>query len=84
MEAPAEAPILRRLLALNGQADPDRSVMFATDAGWFQEMGMECAIWGPGSIEVAHKPNERLDRGELERARGLLDSLVRNALLEAA
>jgi acetylornithine deacetylase/succinyl-diaminopimelate desuccinylase-like protein len=47
-------------------------------------MGMECAIWGPGSIEVAHKPNERLDRGELERARGLLDSLVGNALLEAA
>ena len=84
MEAPAEAPILRRLLALNGQADPDRSVMFATDAGWFQEMGMECAIWGPGSIEVAHKPNERLDRGELERARGLLDSLERNARLEAA
>ena len=34
--------------------------MFATDAGWLQRAGFECVLFGPGSIEVAHRPNEFL------------------------
>ena len=61
-----------------GQHD-SRAVSFTTDASWLQCMGVECVIWGPGSIEVAHKPNEWLPVAEFVRAGELLDRLVRDA-----
>jgi acetylornithine deacetylase len=65
------APIHRHLCALVGQS-AGSSVSFATDAGWLQRLGLDCAIFGPGSIEVAHKPNEHLPKAEFAAARGLL------------
>ena len=35
-----------------------------------------CVLFGPGTIEVAHKPNEKLAKEEFVRARGLLDQVV--------
>lgn len=66
-----EAPIHRHLCALVGQSQGS-SVNFATDAGWLQRLGLDCAIFGPGSIEVAHKPNEYLPKNDFAAARGLL------------
>jgi acetylornithine deacetylase len=77
------APIHRFLCSLVGQAD-DASVSFATDAGWLQRLGLDCAIFGPGSIEVAHKPNEWLPKDELAAARGLLERTVHHFCVEAA
>jgi acetylornithine deacetylase len=68
--------IHRHLCALNHQ-DAGASVSFATDAGWLQRLGMDCAIFGPGSIEVAHKPNEYLPKDEFAAARGLLERTIR-------
>lgn len=65
------APIHRHLCALVDQ-NSGSSVSFATDAGWLQRLGLDCAIFGPGSIEVAHKPNEHLPKAEFAAARGLL------------
>ncbi|HEV7516589.1 MAG TPA: acetylornithine deacetylase [Thermoanaerobaculia bacterium] len=70
-----EAPILRHLTGLTGQEGG--SVSFATDAGWLSRLGIDCAIWGPGSIEVAHKPNEYVPKAELAAARGMLATTVR-------
>ena len=70
------APIHRHLCALVGQRT-GASVSFATDAGWLQRLGMDCAIFGPGSIEVAHQPNEHLPKDQLAAARGLLEATVR-------
>jgi len=69
------SPIHRHLCKLVGQ-DAGSSVSFATDAGWLQRLGLDCAIFGPGSIEVAHKPNECLSKSEFAAARGLLDRTV--------
>ncbi|MFZ5623734.1 MAG: acetylornithine deacetylase [Gemmatimonadota bacterium] len=55
------------------------SVAFTTDGGWLQTIGMECVIFGPGSIEVAHRPNEFLPIDEFRRADALLESLVHRA-----
>ena len=33
-------------------------------------------IWGPGSIEVAHKPNESLPKEELARAAPLVERVI--------
>lgn len=76
LAVPEEATILEALLEATGQERPD-AVSYATDAGWLQHMGLDCAIWGPGSIEVAHKPDEWMPKADLARARDLLDGLVR-------
>lgn len=78
-----EAPIHRALCALVGQT-AGASVSFATDAGWLQTLGLDCAIFGPGSIEVAHKPNEFLPKGEFAAARGLLGQVIERFCLGGA
>jgi acetylornithine deacetylase len=57
------------------------SVAFATDAGWLQTVGLRCAVFGPGSIEVAHRANEFLPIAEFERAGELLDHIIRRRCL---
>jgi acetylornithine deacetylase len=79
----ADAPVLRHLTALVGQQE-ETSVSFATDAGWLALLGIDCAIWGPGTIAVAHKPNESLPKAELAAARGFLETTVRHFCGEAA
>ena len=66
------AELHRDLCALVGQRG-SASVAFATDAGWLQRIGLRCAVFGPGSIEVAHRPNELIPIAEFERAGDLLD-----------
>jgi acetylornithine deacetylase len=75
------SPIHRHLCELVGQS-AGASVSFATDAGWLQRLGMDCAIFGPGSIEVAHKPNEFLPKDEFAAARGFLERTVDHFCLE--
>ncbi len=69
------APIVQYLSTAVGQREP-ASVSFATDAGWLAELEIDCAIWGPGSIEVAHKPDEHLPKAELAAARPVLAAAV--------
>lgn len=77
------SPIHRYLCGLVGQRGGS-SVSYATDAGWLQRLGLDCAIFGPGSIEVAHKPNESLPKDEFAAARGLFASAVRYFCEEAS
>ncbi len=74
----ADAPIHRRVCEAVGQ-EGWHSVMFASDAGWFQRAGFESVLFGPGSIEVAHQPNEFLPVDEFRRAGKLLDGLIRRS-----
>jgi acetylornithine deacetylase len=71
------AEIYRHVAARCGQS-ATRAVSFATDASWLQRMGVECVICGPGSIEVAHKPNEFIPVGEFVKAGELVGDLVRS------
>ena len=38
---------------------------YSTDASEFQRLGSECLIFGPGSIKVAHEPNEYSETSQL-------------------
>ncbi len=78
----AGADIHRTLCGEVGQTGTV-SVSFATDAGWLQTAGLECVIWGPGSIEVAHRPNEYLPQADFTRAGHVLGRVVRRACLDA-
>ena len=70
-----DAPVLRRLCALVGQRQ-SATVSFATDAGWLQRLGMDCVIFGPGSIDAAHRPNEHVPKADLAAARTVLEQLI--------
>lgn len=69
------APICRYLSRQAGQTRTV-SASYATDAGWLQTMGMDCAVWGPGSIEVAHKPEEFMPKDQYRRGGELLDQVI--------
>ncbi len=51
---------------------------FATDGGCLAEMGTKPLIWGPGSIDVAHQPNEYVRIEELKEYEQSLERIVRN------
>ena len=57
-------------------------VSFATDAGPFQQMGIQCVLFGPGTIEAAHKPNESLPKHEFARAGTILERAVKHFCCE--
>lgn len=71
----AEAPIVRAVGELSGQREAG-SASYGTDAGWLSKLGLECVIFGPGTIEVAHKPNEWIPKAEIETARGAIAMLI--------
>jgi acetylornithine deacetylase len=64
------------LRAILGQEAQDEAVSFATDAGWLQRLDFDCVLWGPGSIRVAHKPNEYVPIADLEAAAATLGALI--------
>ncbi len=69
------APVHVALRELLGQTS-SYGVSFASDAGILQEMGLQCVLFGPGSIDVAHRSNEFLPIDEFRRARTILERLV--------
>ena len=70
------AEIFKACCAEVGQ-EGEHSIAFTTDGGWFARSGMECVIFGPGAIEVAHRPNEFISIAELNAADTALTSLIR-------
>jgi acetylornithine deacetylase len=76
-----DAAIHRSLCDLVGQRE-SLGVAFATDAGWLQRVGCRCVLFGPGSIEAAHRANEFVPVAEFRRAEGLLEDIVRLRCLE--
>ncbi len=54
-----------------------RGVSFSSDAGILaRDLGLECVLFGPGSIDVAHQPDEYIDAADLHRGGELLDQLI--------
>jgi acetylornithine deacetylase len=77
------APVVRLLAGELGQTGTG-SASFGTDGGWLSRLGLDCVVWGPGSIDVAHKPNESLPIAEFVRAGELLTRIVHRACVQGA
>ena len=43
------------------------NVSFGTEAGLFNNLGINCVVCGPGSIDQAHKPDEFLTLDQLAK-----------------
>jgi acetylornithine deacetylase len=70
-----DAPIHHLLCRQLGQ-DGTLSAPYATDAGWLQRLGLDCVLCGPGSISVAHKPNEFMRVADFAQGGELLKTVV--------
>jgi acetylornithine deacetylase len=60
------------------QAD---AVNFATEAPFLQSLGLETIVMGPGSIDVAHQPNEYMSLDQIQPAVASLRELIRRYCL---
>jgi acetylornithine deacetylase len=76
MLLPADAAINRELCALVAQTG-DHGVSYSSDAGVLRrDLGLECVLFGPGSMEVAHQANEFVPIAEVVRAAEIVRRLV--------
>ncbi|MQQ07543.1 acetylornithine deacetylase [Epibacterium sp. SM1979] len=64
----------RFLSALTGANSADL-VPFGTEAGIFQQLGMDVVVCGPGSIDQAHKADEFLSIEQLSRCLDVLQNM---------
>ncbi len=79
METPREAAIVQAVEQLTGAESG--AVAFATEGPFFNSMGMQTVICGPGSIEQAHQPDEYLPLKHIQPAINLIQSLIRQFCL---
>lgn len=69
-DSPAEA-LIRALTGVNEAI----GVAFGTEAGHFQQTGIPAVVFGPGSIQQAHKPNEFIEIAQVEACIGFMRKL---------
>ena len=80
-QSPPEATVVNLLAELSGK--PPRAVAFGTEAPFYAELGIETVIFGPGSIDQAHQPNEYIEQTALGQTVDILRALIRRLCLEA-
>lgn len=76
LETPATAPLVRALESMSGQ--PASAVAFSTEGPYLRALDMDVVIWGPGDIDQAHQPEERVSRRALLDCEQQLAQLIRN------
>jgi acetylornithine deacetylase len=79
-DMPVDHELVQMAQALSG-ANSVGKVSFCAEAGLFQEAAIPTVICGPGSIDVAHKPNEYIALDQIRHCetflRRLMDRLAR-------
>jgi acetylornithine deacetylase len=81
METPASSPIVRVCEALTGQTAG--AVAFGTEGPYFNAMGTDTVILGPGDIDQAHQPDEFLTQSRIKPTLEILDRLIRRFCLSS-
>ena len=69
-----ESPLAVLLADLTRQ-DVLPAVSYGTEAGLYQQAGIDAIICGPGDIRRAHKPDEYIETAELARCKALIEEL---------
>ncbi|MDZ7825278.1 MAG: acetylornithine deacetylase [Gammaproteobacteria bacterium] len=78
-ETPASSAIIQAVERLTGVEAG--AVSFGTEAPYFQQMGMDAVVMGPGYIDQAHQPDEYLDLAQIRPTVKVLESLIRELCL---
>jgi len=74
METPAASTIVRATEALTGYSAS--AVAFGTEGPYFNSMGMDTVVLGPGDIDQAHQPDEYLACDRIPPTLELLAQLI--------
>lgn len=74
METAADAPLVQTAETLTGGTAG--AVDFGTEGAFYNRMGMDSVVLGPGDIDCAHKPNEHLPLDRIEPMRRILRGLI--------
>jgi acetylornithine deacetylase len=56
---------------------PATTVSYGTEAPYFNQLGAETVVFGPGDMKVAHRSGEYVSIAELERATDILIQVIR-------
>jgi len=78
-EQVADAELVRLAERLTGHTA--QAVAFGTEAPYFQQLGCETLVLGPGDIDCAHQPGEYLDTDRLMPTVQLLRQLIQHYCL---
>jgi acetylornithine deacetylase len=79
-ETPASSEIVRAVERLTGE--PAGAVAFGTEAPFYQDMGMDPVVLGPGDIDQAHQPDEYLALDRIDPTVRMLRALVREFCID--
>lgn len=74
METPANSEIVRCTESLTGYSAT--AVAFGTEGPYFNRMGIDTVVLGPGDIDQAHRPDEYLEEARIEPTLDLLGKLI--------
>lgn len=81
-ETPASAEIVKVVERLTGTTAG--AVAFGTEAPFYQQMGIDSVVMGPGYIDQAHQPDEYLDQSQIKPTVEVLSALIRELCVEPA
>lgn len=71
---PEGSDLATLLKELTGQ-EPLAAVSYGTEAGLYQQAGIDSIICGPGDIDRAHRPDEYIEVGELAACQTMIEEL---------
>ncbi len=74
-EGNPEGDLARSLASWSGNAP--QTVAFGTEGPFLQSLGMETIVFGPGSIDQAHQPNEYLSMNHISPGKQALTNAIR-------
>ncbi len=80
VETPCESAIIEAGEALTGHAA--EAVSFGTEAPFFNQLGMETLILGPGNLAQAHQPDEYLEFARIPPTLELLRGMIRRFCID--
>lgn len=80
MDTPEDSRIVQVAERLSGQTS--QCVDFCTEGAFYNRMGMDSVILGPGDIAHAHQPNEHLALERIAPMRSMLHGFIREFCLE--
>ena len=76
LDTPADSDVVKFVQALTGGNSLGK-ITFGTEAGLFtRDLGIASVVCGPGSIAVAHKPDEYVSEEQMARCEAFLARLV--------
>jgi acetylornithine deacetylase len=76
LDTPADSAVVALAAALTGQQECIK-VGFGSEGGLFSErLGIATVVCGPGSIDQAHKPDEFIERDQMERCDAMMAALL--------